>query len=71
MKTQSQRIIEYIDRKGSISSMEAFRYCGITSLHRRLADLRKAGYVFGDGWWENGKTAYKTYWIEKRPKKCQ
>lgn len=44
--TQKYLVLDYIDRFGSISSMEAFADLGITRLAARISDLREAGYIF-------------------------
>lgn len=43
---QSERIVEYINKYGSISPMEAFADLGITKLATRISEMRKDGYVF-------------------------
>ena len=40
---QGERIIEYIERFGSITPMEAFSDLGITKLATRISELRKMG----------------------------
>lgn len=44
--TQKQRVLDYVERFGSISSMEAFRDLGITRLSAVIFDLREAGHRF-------------------------
>lgn len=46
MKTQKERILDYINEFGSISAFEAFADLGITQLSARLCELAKDGYVF-------------------------
>lgn len=41
---QCQRIIQYIQTFGSISTMEAFSDLGVTRLASRIHDLRRQGY---------------------------
>ena len=41
---QCERILEYIQRYGSISDREAVIYLGIGRLASRICDLRKEGY---------------------------
>ena len=41
--TQCQRILQYIDDNGSISTMEAFNDLGVARLASRIHDLRKMG----------------------------
>lgn len=43
---QSQRIINYIDRFGSITPMEAFTDLGITKLATRVSEMRAKGIEF-------------------------
>lgn len=67
--TQLGRLLETLKRKKGISSLEAFQELGITSLHRRLSDLREMGYEIGDQWHyktdADGKviTRWKVYWL--------
>lgn len=44
--TQTQKILEYLEKFGSISSYEAFVELGITQLAARLRNLEDDGYVF-------------------------
>lgn len=43
---QTDRILQYIDEFGSISSMEAFADLGITRLSARIFDLEDMGIRF-------------------------
>jgi hypothetical protein len=45
-KTQKDRIIEYIEKFGSISPVEAFRDLGITKLATRVSEMKKEGVQF-------------------------
>jgi hypothetical protein len=42
--TQNDRIIEYIDKFGSITQLEALRDLGVMRLASRISDLRRLGY---------------------------
>lgn len=42
--TQSDRILAYIDRCGSITQREASEHLGVARLASRVNDLRKAGH---------------------------
>ena len=42
--TQCQRIIDYMRRFGSISTLEAFNDLGVARLASRIHDLREQGY---------------------------
>lgn len=44
--TQNERIVDYINAYGSITSLEAFVDLGITRLASRICDLTKQGYEF-------------------------
>ena len=65
-QTQCERIIDYINRFGSISTIEAFNDLGVARLASRIHDLKDQGYNivseiktgrnrFGE------KTSYKVY----------
>lgn len=66
--TQKQRVIDYIQEFGSISSWEAYSDLGITQLGARIDQLKKEGYEF-ETEWESKKnrygdnTTYKRYRI--------
>lgn len=42
--TQNERIVEYINEFGSITTLEAFTDLGITRLASRIHDLTEDGY---------------------------
>ena len=44
--TQGERILDYIDRFGSISPMEAFSDLGITKLATRISEMSQNGIQF-------------------------
>lgn len=44
--TQCEKIIDYINRHGSITTWDAFRDLGITRLSSRIHDLVLKGYDF-------------------------
>lgn len=45
MKTsQAMKIIQYMEKHGSITSLEAIRHIGCTRLSGRIFDLKKRGY---------------------------
>lgn len=41
--TQAERILEYIDRFGSITPFDAFKDLGITKLATRISEMRRDG----------------------------
>ena len=42
--TQCQRILDYMDQFGSISTFEAFKDLGVARLASRIHDLKMMGY---------------------------
>lgn len=44
--TQCEKILQYIEEKGSITTFEAFTVLGCTRLASRICDLKKLGYKF-------------------------
>ena len=46
MKSQCERIIDYINEFGSITTLDAFNDLGCTRLASRINDLKKQGYKF-------------------------
>lgn len=67
---QRQRIINYINQFGSITSKDAYDDLGITQLATRIKELKEQGYQFNTKW-ESGKNRYgekvdfKRYFLEK------
>jgi len=47
--SQCERLLAHLARGKTITSYEAFRRYGITSLHRRLAELRERGHQIDYG----------------------
>lgn len=43
--TQAQRVLDYMERFGSITQLEALRDLGVMRLASRISDLKKQGYV--------------------------
>ena len=43
---QKQRVLDYIEQHGSISSMEAFRHLGVTRLSSVIFELKREGHEF-------------------------
>ena len=54
---QKDRVLNYIDSFGSITSLEAFRDCGITRLAARVNELRRDGVQI-DSVRENSKNRF-------------
>lgn len=42
--TQNERIIDYIERFGSITQLEALRDLGVMRLASRISDLKRLGF---------------------------
>lgn len=66
---QKQRVIDYINKFGSISSWEAYADLGITQLGARIDQLKKEGHNFKTEWESSKnrfgeKTDYKRYYLE-------
>lgn len=68
--TQKERIIDYINKFGSITSWQAYQDLGIMQLGARIDQLQKEGYVFKTEW-EHKENRYgepvsfKRYYLEK------
>ena len=45
-RNQGIRILEFIDRYGSINQMQALNYLAVMRLAARISDLEKAGHQF-------------------------
>lgn len=41
--SQNDKVLQFMKMNGSISSMQAFKYLGVTRLSARIADLRERG----------------------------
>lgn len=67
--TQREMIVDYINRNGSITSMEATVELGITRLASRISELKELGYPIMSRF-ETSKnrydknTSYKRYFME-------
>ena len=48
MRKQCQRILDYMQEFGSISTLEAFRDLGVARLASRIHDLKGMGYTIHD-----------------------
>lgn len=52
-QSQCQRLKNWLSKGYSINSLLAFEKFRITSLHRRLTDLRNSGFPVDNGEWNN------------------
>lgn len=48
--TQKDRVLDYINQFGSISSFQAYADLGVTQLGARIFELKEAGYEFAHDW---------------------
>lgn len=48
--TQCSRVLDYIERFGSITQYEALQDLGVMRLASRISELRKQGYEFACEW---------------------
>lgn len=55
--TQRDRVLDYINRFGSITSREAFNDLGVTQLAARICELNDRGYEF-DKQYESAKNRF-------------
>lgn len=67
---QSERIVNYINKFGSISPLEAFRDLGITKLATRISELKKEGIKFKQEYIKTQNrfgepVHYMRYWLEE------
>lgn len=67
-RTQNDRILDYMDKFGSITQWEAMRDLGVMRLASRISEMRKAGLnILSE--YETSKNRlgenirYKKYWI--------
>ena len=47
---QRNKVINYINKHGSITSYQAYLDLGITQLATRISELKEQGYNFTDEW---------------------
>ena len=67
---QEQKVYEYMQRFGSITTLEAFRDLAITRLSAKIFNLKKEGYsIVGDFESSNNrfgeKVIYKRYFLKE------
>ena len=69
--TQKERIIEYINQFGSITSWQAYQDLGIMQLGARIDQLQKEGYVFKTEWEQQMNrygepVSFKRYYLKEK-----
>ena len=67
---QTEQILDYIERFGSITPMEAFADLGVTKLATRVSEMRRDGVPIGKKLEKNvnrlgKKVQYMRYWLVK------
>jgi len=61
-ESQCKQLKKWLSKGYAINSMLAFQKFGITSLHRRLTDLRNEGFPVDQGEWNDiQKKDFKRY----------
>lgn len=65
-QSQKTRVLNYLEKNQTISSMECFLKLNITDLQHAIMELRKEGYVITDKWMQkkNSRGQYKVYRLE-------
>lgn len=68
--TQHERIIDYMERFGSITPMDAFNDLGITKLSTRIGELVHDGHPIESEWVEAKNRfgdicKFKRYWLKE------
>ena len=63
--SQADKLLTHFKQGKPITIMESFNKFGITSLHRRLSDLKERGYEIRAEWidLQSGKKV-KRYWLK-------
>lgn len=66
--TQIERIVQYMQDFGSITTMQAFTDLGICRLGARMSELRNLGYNINSEFVTSknrygDKVSYKKYWL--------
>ena len=65
--TQTERIVEYCKRMGSITSYEASNFLNIMSFTKRMSELRRdPNYEISQKWESDGHTSWLRYEIHER-----
>lgn len=69
-QTQCKRILQYINKFGSITTYEAFADLGVARLASRICDLKKQGYDIKSDFVTtqnrfNEPVSFKRYYLDK------
>lgn len=68
MMTQSEMILEYLKKHGSITPLEALEECGSMRLSARIKELRDGGHNIVTVNVQNGRTIYARYVLKEENK---
>lgn len=68
MKSQTERVLEYMINVGPITPLDALEKLGCFRLPARILDLKKRGYNIKDRWINHTNKSgevkqYKEYWL--------
>ena len=70
LKPSAQRILSFIQMRGSITGVEAVNFCSAADYRKRISEMRAAGIPIKDRW-ETGSNQfgetvrYKKYFLEE------
>lgn len=65
MKTQHQKIYDYMYNVGGITPMDAFRDLGITKLSTRIGEMRRQGVQIESKMIQGRNSRYMCYWLKE------
>ena len=64
--SQTDAILHYVDRMGSITSWEATNILNIMSFTKRMSEIRQMpGFIVSQKWESNGRSKWLRYFIER------
>lgn len=63
-RTQKERILEYLLKNKTITSIECVYKLAIVDLQHSIMELRRDGYNITDEWITNGNAKFKKYRLE-------
>lgn len=65
-KSQTERILEYLQTGKELTSLEALRLFGCFRLSARIFDLREMGYEIEGNKVSNGKKTFESYRLKTK-----
>lgn len=63
--TQNTKLLKHLRDGGTITVWEGINHLGISSIPRRILDLKEKGHNIADVWEENGKKRFKRWSLIK------